>query len=295
MVTADPVPVSARVYRLRTRLIALRKERGLTCKEVGRQMGRPGKPVAESTVYRWETPQGAGRLDWKTVAALCRIYDADAATTDALVTLARDSEQLLGWLESYGGAPTDYLATYLGFEATALRITSYENAVIGGLFQTEEYARTIIAAGLPKLDADEVERRVAIRKERQTSVLERENPPQIWVVVTEGVLRQRIIGRDGMRAQLTRLVELSQRPNITLQVLGFESPATPATGGSSITLFRMPEAGEPPVVYLELPAGGVFIEGRAVDDHAEILDHVRASALAPTESQSRIAAIASDL
>ena len=295
MVTADPVPASARVYRLRTRLIQLRKAKGLTCKEVGRRMGKPSKPLAESTVYRWETPHGAARLDWKTVMALCKVYEADDSTTEALIALAQDSEVLLGWLESYGGAPTPYLGTLLGFEATARRIGIYHNGVIPGLLQTEDYARPLIAAAVPRVDAAEVQRRLSIRSERQTSVLDRADPPQVWAVLTEGVLRQRIVDRAAMRAQLDRLLELSERPNITLQVHGFECAATPATGAGPIAVFWMPDTSEPPVVYLEMAADGLFVEHSFVDRYAEILDHVRASALAPAESQTRIATVARDL
>lgn len=104
-------------------------------------------------------------------------------------------------------------------------------------------------------------------------------------------------GPDGMRAQLVYLAKVAERPNVTLQVLGFECVATPATGAGSMTLFTMPDPEESAVLYLEQPDSGLFVQGdrEKLDRYAEILDHVRVAALTPAESQTRLAAIASDL
>ena len=71
--------------------------------------------------------------------------------------------------------------------------------MVPGLLQTEDYARALLNAGLPY--PDEVDDLVAARMERQ-AVLERERPPELWVVIDEAVLHRPVGGPYVMRDQL---------------------------------------------------------------------------------------------
>jgi hypothetical protein len=113
-------------------------------------------------------------------------------------------------------------------------------------------------------------------------LLTRDNPPMLWYVLGEGVVRQMIGGRDVMGEQLTRLIELARSPGILLQVFPFSSSEHPGTNGP-IMVFEFDD--NPTVCYTECHDGG-----RTVEVHNEVADlmttvnMIRASALSPGES-----------
>ena len=111
-------------------------------------------------------------------------------------------------------------------EAQARRLRSFEPLVVPGLLQTETYARAILSTRMGAT-REELDDAVAGRIERQR-VLDREHPPELWVILDEAVLRRPVGGPEVMREQLARLVEVGQRPNIAIQVVPF--------GAASISL-----------------------------------------------------------
>jgi transcriptional regulator with XRE-family HTH domain len=102
-------------------------------------------------------------------------------------------------------------------EARALALRLYEPLILPGLFQTEEYARRILAVE-PGADRDKLDEQVADRMGRQT-ILYRAEAPQLWSVMDEAVLHRCIGGADAMHAQLLHLVELAERPRVTIQII----------------------------------------------------------------------------
>jgi Domain of unknown function (DUF5753) len=97
-------------------------------------------------------------------------------------------------------------------EASVIRTNA---ALMPGLFQTADYARTIIAATGPWLTAEEIDRRVAARGARQNAFFGGSQIPRLHVVLDESALKRRVGGPDTMRRQLAALVEASQRPELT--------------------------------------------------------------------------------
>lgn len=102
---------------------------------------------------------------------------------------------------------------------------------------------------LCRFPADEIERRVALRRARQ-DVLTRSGAPEFWAVVDEAVLRRPLGGRETVRAQLRHLIEVAELPNITLQVVPFHVGVHAAAGGP-FTILRFAEPDLPDIVYLE--------------------------------------------
>jgi hypothetical protein len=94
--------------------------------------------------------------------------------------------------------------------------------------QAEDYARavTLLEYSNPK----EINRRVSLRMARQ-GILFRPGPTSLHVVVDEAALRRPIGGTAVMRAQLKHLIEISQRPSVTIQVLPFKMGGHSAVGG----------------------------------------------------------------
>jgi transcriptional regulator with XRE-family HTH domain len=167
------------------------------------------------------------------------------------------------------------------FEQRATRIHEWEMRVVPGLLQTPDYARWVIRAGRP-MDSDEaITRKVTDRMERQ-EILNGDNPPMLWYVLHEGVIRQQIGGPEVMEKQLTRLIELAARPGIMLQILPFTARENAGTNGP-IMVFEFDDSQT--VCYTECNGGG-----RVVEVHNEVADlmtavnMIRASALSPGES-----------
>jgi transcriptional regulator with XRE-family HTH domain len=158
-------------------------------------------------------------------------------------------------------------------EATALR--AFELAVVPGLLQTEDYARTLLSArvGTPGADVDQ---RVAARIERQ-AILERDSPPLLWILLDEGVLRRPVGGREIMRQQIEHLSEMMERPSVVIQIIAAEVGAHDGVNGSFVIADF---ADAPSVVYLETALTGWLVERRdQVETVRAIYDGLRSEAL----------------
>jgi transcriptional regulator with XRE-family HTH domain len=234
--------------QLGVELRRLRDRAQRTVAEVAAELG-----WSESKLSRIETAStGIRGADLDRVLDL---YGVRGTERSRLVALAGQSRQR-AWWEAYGDALPDAYETYIGFEAEASAIFTYEAQVVPGLLQTDEYASAIMRAFLADDRPDVIGQRVAVRMARQ-AVLTREPPPQLWAILDEAVLRREIGGADVMRRQLLRLVEMSERQIVTLQVLPFTAGAHRALDGSFIIVeFR--EGDDHSLVYSEGMTGGVF-------------------------------------
>src|ERR1035441_9350735 len=200
-----------------------------------------------SKISRIETGQRGVRP--KELRELLVEYGVDEDRRETLLTIARQTHQA-GWGEAYSHVLSDAYQDYLGLEAPAATIWTWEAKLIPGLLQTEAYARAIAAASLVGESQDEREQFVQVRLTRQ-QVLTRDNPLQFWAILSEGALRQMVGGPDVMRVQLRHLTEIaSSQPGVNLQVLPFTAGAHAATSGPFVIL-PFPEAPGLGVVYLE--------------------------------------------
>jgi hypothetical protein len=154
-----------------------------------------------------------------------------------------------GWWHGYADLLPNWLQSYLDLEASAVRIRSYEVQFVPDLLQTEQYARAVVQLGYGHASRKEVNRRVALRMIRQR-LLTRPDPPQLWIVMDEAVLRRPVGDRRVMREQLDALAHACTRPNIRLQVLPFGAGGY-AAGAGAFTILRFPEPDRPDMVHLE--------------------------------------------
>jgi transcriptional regulator with XRE-family HTH domain len=174
------------------------------------------------------------------------------------------------------------------FEDRAAAITDWEQRGVPGLLQTEAYARAAIRACRPYMDPEAIEQRIRGRLERQ-DVLARDRPPKMWAVVSEGVLRQQVGGRDVMTEQLDHLVTVSDSSRAVIQVLPFSATDAPGLDGPA-ALFEF--EGRSPVAYLEgWESGQVIEDPREVAVIATALNMIRGCALSPADSRQLIAEI----
>jgi transcriptional regulator with XRE-family HTH domain len=212
---------------------------------------------------------------------------------ELLLSLARDSRQR-GWWQQYGEAVPEWFATYVGLEAEASAISIYRAEIVPGLLQTERYATALHRAELMNATEEEIERHVEVRMERQ-ALLKQPDAPQLWVVLNEAVIRRVIGERAIMHEQLTKLVEVTSAPNITLQVLPFSAGAhTSMDSAFSIVSFDPPTDGD--VVYFEHPTCSLYLEKPdEVARYRLVYEHLRAASLSLDESRRLIVRCAEDL
>lgn len=235
-----------------------------------------------SKVSRIET--GHTTATPRDVRDMLEIYGVTGTEADELVQIAREARQK-GWWHPYSTVLT---GAYVGFEAAARSVRAYEQQVVPGLLQTADYAQAMIRAARPDITDEEVDHRVHVRLRRQ-SLLTQEDQIDVWAVLDEAVLSRPVGGDAVMRAQLLRLVEAADMPNVTLQVLPFEVGSHAGMDGT-FTILDFPEPSDADVVYAENATGGLFLEkSEELRKYIFIFDHIRAAALPPEESIAMIA------
>jgi hypothetical protein len=176
-----------------------------------------------------------------------------------------------------------WFETYLGLEAAAATIRSFEVQFVHGLFQTADYARAVTRLGRKAASAAEIERWISLRLKRQ-ELLTRPDPPNVWSVMDEAVLRRPVDGTGVMRAQFRHLAELARLPDVTIQVIPFASGAHAGESGS-FTVLRFEERDLPDVVYLEQLTNAVYLDQRPdVERYLEVVDEISSEALTPDET-----------
>ncbi|GAA4786267.1 helix-turn-helix transcriptional regulator [Streptomyces ziwulingensis] len=253
------------------RLQELREASGL-----GREDAAKVLRVAPATVRRMETAEVALKIPY--VQVLLGAYGVPEDEVTAFVTLAEEANRP-GWWQRYSDVLPDWFSLYVSLEGAARIIRSYEPHFVPGLLQTEAYARAVLAAGTVGVAGREpVDRHVALRMERQR-LLDRPQPPHLWVVMDETVLR-RPVSEDGgvMREQIDKLLEFGARERVTLQVAEFATGPHPGTY-APFTLFRFAERELPDLVFTEYLTGALYLDSRAeVSAHLEVLDHMTALA-----------------
>ncbi|WP_442930798.1 helix-turn-helix domain-containing protein [Micromonospora sp. NBC_00421] len=233
---------------------------------------------SESKISRMEL----GRVGFKErdVADLLTLYGVTAVDErNALLKLARDANSP-GWWHRYGDVLPTWFQSYLGLEAAAALIRSYEVQFVPGLLQTPDYARAVVLLGHRGAAVEEVDRRVELRMQRQ-QLLHRTDPPQLWAVIDEAVLRRPIGGPQVMRGQLTALVEATRSPHIRLQIIPFDAGGHAAAGGA-FTILRFGDDDLPDIVYIEQLTSALYLDKREdLDYYAAAMERLCVEATPP--------------
>ena len=264
--TVQRMLVGAKLRRLRTDL-------GLSREEAAEAIR-----ASEWKIHRLENGQ-VGFKERDLVDLLARYQVSDPAEVDELLAMAREANAP-GWWQRYGDVLPQWFRAYVDLESAASLIRTYEGQFIPGLLQTDDYMRAVIHGAHLDESAEEVGRRVRLRMARQT-LLTREHPPRLWAVVDEAALRRPVGGREVMRGQVERLIEAAKLPNVTLQVLGFDSGAHPAMVGS-FSVLRFPDQELPDVVYLEhLTSASYLNKPDEVDRYLHVMESICVRAAPP--------------
>ncbi|MFF0312655.1 helix-turn-helix domain-containing protein [Streptosporangium sp. NPDC004379] len=231
-------PASPRM-RFGAEMRRLREEARLSQAAVAARLGCTQTQVSRlEAATRTPSRSDAERLD--------RFYGLEGATS-----FTRLYHRIL----AKPGSPAWFMSWTEEIEPNALVLRSWDPLLVPGLLQTEAYARHIFING-PRAAPEEVEERVQARMRRQL-ILGRENSPLLLVLLDEGVLRRKVSSSEVMREQLSHLLEITQRPDVSIQIV---DPECMAGLAGPFMIAKLPN-GQPDTVHADSP-----VEGQVTDD-----------------------------
>ncbi|XVQ14000.1 DUF5753 domain-containing protein [Spirillospora sp. CA-255316] len=282
----DPGPALHRLL-LGARLRRLREGTGLTA-------GQAGAAVDLGPAEIDDLERGGRVCRLSALIGLCDRYGVtDQAERVMLLQLARRAASP-GWWAAYSDVIPSWFEPLVGLEQAARCIRGFESQRVPGLLQTPEYARSAIRLSHGGESAAALERRLEVRLRRQ-GILRRERPPRLWAIIDESALRRPLGGRSTLFRQLQHLIDMSELPHITIQVLPFHTAAGPASGGP-IVLLDMHEGELNDIVFVEQLTSARYIDGiDEVTRYRQVLDLLAVRAARPETSRTVLRRLARDL
>ncbi|WP_432868305.1 helix-turn-helix domain-containing protein [Microbispora rosea] len=272
---------------LGTQLRRLRESRHIRLEEAGQAIR-----ASHSKISRMELGRvGFRRRD---VADLLTLYGVtDESEREALLSLVAQANAH-GWWHKYDDVLPSWFEAYVGLEQAASAIRCYEVQFVPGLLQAPEYAEAVVRLGHPDASDEEVERRVRLRMDRQ-EVLVRPDPPVLWAVIDEAVLRRPVGGAEVMRAQIEHLLEVTTLPRVTLQIVPFSAGGHAAAGGP-FSILRFAGVGLPDVVYLEQLTSAIYLEKREdIDRYLAVMERLCIQARPASETKRMLRQLMTEL
>ncbi|MEU7697368.1 helix-turn-helix transcriptional regulator [Streptomyces sp. NPDC015492] len=251
----------------------MRLKKGLTQDRLGTEMGFTGAAV--SAMERLIHPVSDDML-----VQLERVLAGGTGIFEEmreLVRLEKLPEQFRG---------------YAPIEQKAVALWLYANHVVHGLFQTESYARALIAGGYPEPSPERVEELVVGRMARK-ALFDRQQVCEIELILDESVLRRPIGDQEVMREQLGHLAECARRRNVNLQVLPLDAGLEGEYVADRGNLTVIETTAHDHVTYLEIQGESLLITDRTkVSTHRQRYAKIRAQALDPRRSLGLIEELA---
>jgi transcriptional regulator with XRE-family HTH domain len=269
---------------LGTQLRRLREARGITAQEAARAIRG-----SESKISRIEL--GRNTVREVDIADLLNLYGVtDTAEREQLLTLASQANQQ-GWWHRYQDVLPPWFQSYIGLEESAESIRSFDAQFVPGLLQTEEYATAVIELGTTS--RAEAHRLVYLRTERQRRFAS--GGLRLWAIIDEMALRRPVGTPAVRRAQLEHLLDITRRPELTLQVCPFLTGASYAAP-SSFSILQFAADDLPDVVYVEQLTSAMYLDKRVdVERYTEAMNQIAATSTTPDQTTDLISSILSDL
>jgi transcriptional regulator with XRE-family HTH domain len=284
--TSEPDGPTALRIVLGAQLRRLREAGGVSRGDAARAIR-----ATESKISRLEL--GRSGFKQRDVADLLTLFGvASSEEREGLLSLARRAS-MPGWWQQYSDVIPGWLELYVGLEEAASMIRTYEVQFVHGLLQTEAYARAVVGLRHGDDEQDEIERRVQLRMRRQRILSQ--GTPKLWAVIDEAALRRPLGGAEVMRGQVRHLIEVTDLPTVTLQVVPFRAGGHPAAGGAFAVLrFAHPEILD--LVYLEQVNSALYLDKRAdVENYTLIMNQLCVQAEPPEATCDLLNDILKDL
>ncbi|MFF9817429.1 helix-turn-helix domain-containing protein [Streptomyces sp. NPDC014006] len=274
---SEPAPTLLKML-VGVQLAGFREDAGYSQDQAAKELGFSGAKLSRIESGKSRRPPAEND-----VRDLLTLYGTDDYQASVLLRLLRRAGEP-GWWQRYDKRlMPEWFERLVGLQEAAATIRTFEIQYVPGLLQTPAYTQAVVKRGLPNAPAGEVQRRVELRM-RRARLLLREDAPQLWAVVDESVLLRVLGGKDVMREQLEHLIEMAERPNVTVQVVPLDvtnasAPAIP------ITYLRFDGLDLPDVVYLEHIRSANFLEDRdETEEYRFALDRLADEALKPRET-----------
>ncbi|MBB5912658.1 transcriptional regulator with XRE-family HTH domain [Nocardia transvalensis] len=262
----------------------LREQCGITREAAGEHIRGSHAKISRLELGR----TGFKERDIRDLLTLYKVTDTEER--ESFLDLVRKANQP-GWWHRYSDLLPQWFETYIGLEHAAHSIRTFEAQLVPGLLQTEEYTRAIVALGHEQAEES---RRVELRRRRQ-EILDREGGPTLWAVLDETVLHRPIGGNKVLRGQLEHLVEMSDRLNVTIQVLPYAAGGH-AAAGSSFTMLRFAEAELPDIVYIEQLTSALYLDRLTdLELYRRVMDRLSVQAEPPERSRQMMVEAAASL
>ena len=287
---SKPVVPGPTVHRrqLGAELRRLREAAGLRAEDAAKALG-----CSHTRISRIETGKGGAVAKASDVQALCELYGVkDDRQVEMLLGMLSAVAQQRGWWEDFEAVLPSGLEVYVGLETDARTERAWEPLLVHGLLQTPDYARALIQAARLHRPGD-IDDLVRLRTTRKTLLTREHDPLELWAILDEAVLHRPVGGTEIMHTQIEHLREMAEIPTITIQVFPFGKGAHPGLSGAfSLLEFDT----DPPVVYVDSPAGNLYLEKqRDVRRFVQTFDLLRAAALDPDESTAQLERAAKEL
>ncbi|AXG79962.1 helix-turn-helix domain-containing protein [Streptomyces paludis] len=247
-----------RRWQLADSLKGLREKAGFTQEQAVAELKKGAGRWSAAKLSRIETR--VHRVKPREAEQLLDAYGVtDVELRDSLTQLsATASEQ--GWWVGFDNELPKAVKPLLSIESGLVALRDFQPQLMHGLLQTPDYARALMNAVSPgTCHPEELERRVTARMIRQ-HVLLKEPRPSVHFVIDQAVLERVIGDPQVMRGQLRKLLDVSEEPNVTIQVLPRDAGGSPGLEGP-FAILTLPDP-IPDIGYTEGPAGMVYVEDR---------------------------------
>lgn len=269
-----------RRMQIAQQLVAERKRAGLTQEQAAARAD-----LSKSTVSRyedWQDPQG---IVVRTVKALCEAYETPAEVREELLLMVRQLGQPDWWVADRG--VPQWMRPFVSLEDEVALERDYSALYFPGLLQTHDYAVATHLALDPMAAPDEVAAHVDARMRRQEVLNKGAKKFRFWGILDEAVLRRPVGGRQVHRQQIDHVLEQSERPNVTIQVLPFSQGAHAAVT-SFVLLGGADDAAS--AAYVEMLRGGLFFDkAPELRDYVNSFEQICSQAASMSDSRKILA------
>lgn len=282
----EPSPTVSR-RRLAAELRRLREDAQVTGTQVAQVLDG-----SSSKVSRMEKAQVAAHRE--DVARLADFYQVRPAVREALLALAAEAEGK-GWWEAHGESLSESYTTFIGLEAGAATMLTWQNVIFPGLLQTADYAKALISFGdaWNALPPTQIDRLVRVRA-RRGRILEDPDPLNLTVLLDESVLMRRFGSLEVMRNQLRHVLQVAELPNVTIRVV----PLDRSSAFHSFVLLKFPQREgldrlHDDLVYIENATDAILEESeQKTFAYERVFHQVSAAALSEEDSLKLIGELA---
>jgi transcriptional regulator with XRE-family HTH domain len=270
------IPTAARIA-LGAHLRGLREARGMRREDAAHAIG-----ASSARLSRLE--MGRIGIKERDVILLLTTYGVDETEYDQILELVRQSNTA-DKRETHSGVLPSWFNTYIGLEMAAAQVQVYEAQYIPDLLRTEEYTHAISPRTHGQISRDVAERMIELQTARKKTFFRSESPPLVHIVLDEAALRRQAGKPTVMREQLIHMMNMTELPNVEIQIAPLANSNHPAD--RSFRILQFGETDLPDIVYIEQLTSALYLDGvPEVARYRRVMNKLRKEALSPDETTS---------